>query len=145
MLAINLNRKGPTAHANDRGWRLDLHRSRGAARDIAGDDRQRSPSHIRQHRTLEIVRIEPEFVELDLAVGARRKYRVVDEGDTDTAIRAGLDEILFEQRIPDFGWQTLACAQDRHLPSQLLYLRDPRSFRGNCGTPGCEQQEGGQR
>src|SRR5215467_6684334 len=106
MLAIDLNRKGRTAHPNDRGRRLDLHRPGGGARDIAGDDRQRSPSHIRQHRTLEVVRIEPEFVERDLAVGARRKYSVVDEGDTDTAIRAGLDEILFEQQIPDFGWQT---------------------------------------
>src|SRR5215831_2437373 len=145
MLTIDLNRKGRTAHANDRGRRPDLHRSRGAARDIAGDDRQRSPSHIRQHRTLEVVRIEPEFVERDLAVEARRKYRVVDEGDTDTAVRAGFDEILFEQRIPDFGWQTLARAQDRHPPSYLLYLRDPRSFRRNRGTPVCEQQEGGQR
>jgi hypothetical protein len=67
------------------------------------------------------------------------------EGNTDTAVRAGFDDILFEQQIPDFGGQSSARAQDRYLPSQLLDLRDPRSFRGDRRTRGCEQQESGQR
>src|SRR5258708_3922775 len=124
MIAINLYRKGRASHAQNSGRRLDLHRPGRAAGDVARNHGEGSLPHIGQHRTAEIVRIELEFVEGELAVRASREDRVVDESDADPAVRAGFDDVLFEERIADFRRQTPTQALDHDLPGYLFDLRN---------------------
>ena len=63
VVAIDLNRKGRAAHPEDCGRRPEFHRSGGAARNVAGDDRQGSLPHVGQHRAAKVVGIELEFVQ----------------------------------------------------------------------------------
>src|SRR5258708_18992149 len=129
MIAINLYRKGRASHAQNSGRRLDLHRPGRAAGDVARNHGEGSLPHIGQHRTAEIIRIELEFVEGKLAVRAGREDRVVDKSDADPAVRAGFDDVLFEERIAHLRGQTPARALDYDLPGYPFYFLNPSSIR----------------
>ena len=74
-------------------------------------------------------RVEFERVQGDLAIGASRKYCVVDESDTDRALRTCLDDVLDDQFIPNTRGPALTRPQDCRLPGNLLDLGNCSLFR----------------
>ncbi|MGH7924363.1 MAG: hypothetical protein ACREQH_07220 [Candidatus Binatus sp.] len=84
----------------------------------------RAAVHIGEHRAFEITRIELVVIEHDLTVGAARHHGVVDKGDSDRAVGAGLDGVLFIERVADFGGGARSIAHDLGLSGYGLYLCD---------------------
>jgi serine phosphatase RsbU (regulator of sigma subunit) len=114
-LLFDFDDKPGAAHTENRGGSLDLHRAGRAARDIARHHRDGAAIHVGQHRALEITRVELVILEHDLTVGAARHHGVVDKGDADRAVGAGLDGVLLVERIADFGGGARSVAHDLSL------------------------------
>src|SRR5215470_2152343 len=111
MVGVDLHRERRATYSKQRCRRLDLHCSGRSAGNIAGDDGQGSPPHIGEHGAAKIGRVELEFRERDLTVGAGRKDGVVDKGETDGAVGTRFDDVLDEELISDTRRTSLARPQ----------------------------------
>src|SRR5215469_229438 len=130
---LDLDEEARAANADRADRRRDLLRLRRELADAAGDEHEGAARDIGEEGEVALVGIEDDLRQSDPRVGAKRQRRVVDEGDAEGAVLAGLENVVLTQRRADFCRDRAGGADDPRLAPQGLDGTDPPILLG-CGT-----------